>query len=58
MNKIKSKSLNRNSSFELLRIIAMLTIISHHYFVHGIGQILDISPPHWRVNLHYGLSMK
>ena len=45
MNRIKNTALNRNSSFELLRIIAMLAIISHHYFVHGIGQILDIYPP-------------
>lgn len=35
---------NRNSCFELLRIIAMLTIIAHHYLVHGIGQIA-VAPP-------------
>ena len=32
-------SKSRNSSFELLRIIAMLAIIAHHYLVHGVGQI-------------------
>ena len=31
----------RNSSLELLRIIAMLVIITHHFGVHGIFHILD-----------------
>lgn len=25
----------RNSSFELLRIICMIAIVAHHYVVHG-----------------------
>lgn len=35
MNRIKNIELNRNSSFELLRIVAMLTIIANHGFGHG-----------------------
>lgn len=43
-------STNRNSSFELLRIIAMLTIIAYHYLGHGIGQIADAPPILWSVD--------
>lgn len=43
-------STNRNSSFELLRIIAMLTIIASHYLGHGIGQIADAPPILWSVD--------
>ncbi len=43
-------STNRNSSFELLRIIAMLAIIAHHYLVHGVGQIAIAPPVLWSVD--------
>ena len=38
----KQEKTIRNSSFELLRIIAMLFIIAHHFYVHG--GFSDISP--------------
>lgn len=43
-------STSRNSSFELLRIIAMLAIIAHHYLVHGVGQIALAPPVLWSVD--------
>ena len=27
----------RNSSFEMLRLVAMFIIIAHHFVVHGLG---------------------
>lgn len=34
-NNIKVSKNNRNSAIELLRIIAMLMIVFHHFGVHG-----------------------
>lgn len=36
-----SKTKTRQSNFELLRIIAMLIIVAHHFAVHGIQHVLD-----------------
>ena len=35
----------RNSSIELLRILAILIIISHHFSVHGVFHVLEKVPP-------------
>lgn len=34
----------RNSSFEILRLVAMFIIICHHFVVHGI---YPFAPPHF-----------
>ena len=34
----------RSSNIELLRIVAMLIILVHHFCVHGILKVLDVSP--------------
>lgn len=48
----------RNSSFELLRIIAMMTIISFHYFLHGIRQLSFAPPVFWFASEISGLLAK
>ena len=50
--KIVSKTMNqalqktRISNFEILRIIAMFIIIAHHFVVHGIYPVVQISSVH------------
>lgn len=41
--------MNRNSSFELLRLILMVMIVIHHCIVHGLG--LTSFDPNWGTNL-------
>ncbi len=36
---LQIKTKNRQSNFELLRIIAMLMIVAHHLVVHGVTQV-------------------
>lgn len=42
MDNVKSNKI-RNSSIELLRIIAIIIIIMHHFGVHGVFHVLDKS---------------
>lgn len=35
------KKINRQSNFELLRILAMFFIVVHHYMVHGVQHVLS-----------------
>lgn len=39
-----SKGLSRNSSIELLRIVAMFMILVHHFIMHNAYDWLDLSP--------------
>lgn len=43
MDKIIKQNKVRNSSIELLRIIAMIIIIMHHFGIHGVFHMLDKS---------------
>ena len=37
----KKKNVTRNSSLELLKILAMLCIVAHHYVIHGYGNFMQ-----------------
>lgn len=43
MDKIIKQNKVRNSSIELLRIIAMIIIIMHHFGIYGVFHMLDKS---------------
>lgn len=42
MQSIESPRSPRQSNFELMRILAMLMIVSHHLCVHGVQHVLDL----------------
>lgn len=44
-NKNKNQSLVRQSNIELLRIVAMLFIVMHHYVTHGTTNFVYLDPP-------------
>lgn len=47
---MKTESTERSSKYELLRIVAMLLIILHHYIVHGVRH--SLIPDMTMVNLN------
>ena len=44
-SKIKDQSSLRQSNIELLRIIAMVLIVMHHYVTHGTTNFVYLDPP-------------